>query len=425
MRSALTLAFTLPCLLFFAQTTIEFRILSVNSNVADMDGAFQGNSDPVWTFEMLDDGTNLGSSSHEITENCPGTKTINNVFASRNYNCAFPANFTFRWRGYEDDGWLGNDANTGLQTVPVSSAGLTATNFTTIATYTANAGGDNCSGGNTVTWGVILQYRVTGSFLTNTAPGSVTASSTLIQTGQNVTLTQVGGTTTNGGAVFTWTTGSCNGTVVGTGASITTPVLGTTTYYVKSAGTCSTTCAAITITSSALGVTLSDYYYLCNKDEIEFHWRTESETNNSHFEIQRMEAPEVWKTITSVKGHGNSSIARQYTYSIPNSPENNDHYYRLVQVDKDETKTEYDPFYTACDSGSETLSIYPNPNNGSWSVYPFEKNLQIRSIRNQVGRLVPFEVQDGKIQLINPEAGTYFVELISNGQADIQKVIVQ
>ncbi|WP_300661734.1 T9SS type A sorting domain-containing protein [Fluviicola sp.] len=425
MKSILTGALTLSCFFIFAQTTIEFRILSVSSNVDDMDGFLQGDSDPVWTFEMLDGGTNLGSSYHEITENCPGTKTINKVFASRNYSCALPSNFTFRWSGYEDDGWLGTEANTGLQTISIPAGGFTATGFTTIASYSATASGDRCGGGNTVTWGVTLQYRVSGSFLTNTAPTGINASGTIIQTGQNVTLTQVGGTATNGGAAFTWTTGSCNGTVIGTGTSITTSVSGTTTYYVKASGACPTTCAAITITSSALGVTLSDYYYLCNNNQIAFHWRTESETNNSHFEIQQMEAPNVWKTITSVKGHGNSSVTHSYDFSIPNSSENNDHYYRLVQVDKDEVKTEYDPFYIACDTDSKALSIYPNPNNGSWSVYPFEKNLQIRSVRNQVGKSVAFEAQDGKIQLIHPEAGTYFVELISNGQITIQKVIVQ
>lgn len=424
MRPILTLVCTLLCVLANAQSTIEFRISTVNSNIDDMDGFLAGDSDPVWTFEMLDGGASFGNSNHSITANCPGTRTINNVFASRNYNCALPANFTFRWRGYEDDPF-GTEANTGLQAISIPSGGLTATGFTTIATYTATAGGDNCAGGGTVTWGITLQYRVTGSFLTNTAPTSISASSLLVQTGTNVTLTQVGGTTSAGSAVFNWYTGGCNGTLIGTGTSISPTVPGTTTYYVKSVGTCSTACASITINASALGVSLSDYYYTCSDKNIEFHWQTESESNNSHFLIERMITPDKWEAVAKIKGHGNSSITRKYSFELPNSGESNEQYYRLVQIDTDGKRTEYDPFFASCDANSKTITLYPNPNNGSWSVFPFEKDLQIRAIRNQVGKLVPFELQDGKVQLINPEAGTYFVELISNGKTDIQKVVVQ
>ena len=48
----------------------------------------------------------------------------------------------------------------------------------------------------------------------------------------------------------------------------------------------------------------------------------------------------------------------------------------------------------------------------------------MRSVRNQVGKSILFEVQDGTIQLIHPETGTYFVELISNGQITIQAVFI-
>lgn len=390
-----------------------------------MDGFLQGDSDPRWEAEMLDGATSLGDFDEQMTLNCPGSRPANEVFATTSYNCAMPSNFTFRWRGYEDDGILGSDANTGWQTISIPSAGLTANGYTTIASYTATASGDNCSGGSTVTWGITLQYRVNGNLLTNTAPTAINASSLLVQTGHNVTLTQVGGTTSQGNAAFNWYTGSCNGTFIGTGTSISPTVNGITTYFVKSVGTCSTGCASITINSSALGVALSDYYYLCQEDKLKFYWQTESETNNSYFLIEQLVSEDTWKPVAEIEGHGNSSIARHYTYELPNSKTYNDHYYRLVQVDKNGSRTDYDPFYSSCETNFQALTIYPNPNNGSWSVYPYEKDLQIRSIRNQVGKLVRFEIQDGNIRLTTPETGTYFVEMISNGKAVIQKVVVE
>ncbi|MNY09523.1 hypothetical protein D3C86_1424390 [compost metagenome] len=213
--------------------------------------------------------------------------------------------------------------------------------------------------------------------------------------------------------------------MVGIGPTITTLVNAPTTFYVKSIGTCSTNCTSILINSSALGVTLSDYYYLCSDDEIEFYWQTESETNNSHFTIEQMLGPDSWNTIAEIPGNGTTSISRHYEYKLPVSAANNKQYYRLVQVDKDGKKTVYDPFYATCNTDFKKLTLSPNPNNGTWSVYPFEKDLQIRSVRNQLGKLVPFEQHEGTVQLINPETGVYFVELISKGQTDIQKVVVQ
>src|SRR6185369_12016447 len=55
------------------------------------------------------------------------------------------------------------------------------------------------------------------------------------------------------GATWKWYSGSCGGTPVGTGASLTNvAVNSTTTFYVRAEGTCSTTtCASVTVNISA------------------------------------------------------------------------------------------------------------------------------------------------------------------------------
>jgi len=86
---------------------------------------------------------------------------------------------------------------------------------------------------------------------TSTAPTSISGS-TSICTGGSTTLTQVGGNLANG-AEYKWYSGSCGGTLVGTGNSFTTPVLTSSTlYYVRAEGTCNTTgCASTTVTVSS------------------------------------------------------------------------------------------------------------------------------------------------------------------------------
>lgn len=153
----------------FAQKTVQFRISQVYSDVDDMDGFGAGDSDPQWNYEITDNfGINDGTNTELSGTDCPFWQTLNDQFFSQQYDCQMPANYTFVWRGLEDDG-IGSDANTGNQTVVISGAAvnLNQTNWTSISTYTATAGGDNCSGGGTVTWRVILQYRVLGGSLCN------------------------------------------------------------------------------------------------------------------------------------------------------------------------------------------------------------------------------------------------------------------
>ncbi len=81
-----------------------------------------------------------------------------------------------------------------------------------------------------------------------TSPTSATASQTTISIGQSTTL-QVNGGALNDASNWIWYTGSCGGTQVGTGATLTVSPTTTTTYFVQaSACNVSTTCRSVTIT---------------------------------------------------------------------------------------------------------------------------------------------------------------------------------
>lgn len=88
----------------------------------------------------------------------------------------------------------------------------------------------------------------------STAPGSVTVGTTPICNGQSTTLSVNGGSLGTG-AVWRWYSGSCGGTLVGTGASISVSPTTTTTYFVRAEGTCNTTtCASAGVTVLQLSV---------------------------------------------------------------------------------------------------------------------------------------------------------------------------
>lgn len=80
------------------------------------------------------------------------------------------------------------------------------------------------------------------------APTSATASPTTICEGASSTLSVVGGSLGTG-ATWQWYSGSCGGTAVGTGTSLSVSPVVTTTYFVRAEGTCNTTaCAQVTVT---------------------------------------------------------------------------------------------------------------------------------------------------------------------------------
>jgi hypothetical protein len=90
---------------------------------------------------------------------------------------------------------------------------------------------------------------VSVTVLTNsTAPSSASASTPVICTGSSTTLSVSGGSL-GSGASWAWYTGSCGGTLVGTGASLSVNPTSTTTYFVRAEGTCNTTtCQSVTVT---------------------------------------------------------------------------------------------------------------------------------------------------------------------------------
>ena len=88
----------------------------------------------------------------------------------------------------------------------------------------------------------------------STDPSSASASPNSLCGAGSTTLTVAGGSLGTG-AFWNWYAGSCSGTFVGAGASITVSPSATTTYFVKAQGTCNTTnCVQVTVTVSVPSV---------------------------------------------------------------------------------------------------------------------------------------------------------------------------
>lgn len=134
---------------------------------------------------------------------------------------------------------------------PVGVAGSGLSNTNTPGTFTFYAACSNAPACRTA-----ATFTINGN---STAPTSVSGTGTFCP-GNNVTLTATGGTLASG-ANYEWFTGSCGGTLVGTGNSIVVNPNSTTVYYVRASanGTClPTSCASGTVTMPTPDNTVSN-----------------------------------------------------------------------------------------------------------------------------------------------------------------------
>lgn len=238
------------------QYTVQFRISTVYSNVADMDG-WLNDSDPMWEMDIRDNVSGVYQSfSYERTSiNCVGELTRNTEFFTRSFNCEIP-NFNGRWRGFENDGYvlgiLFSDANTGWQNFNINAANLTVRNGTwaTYQTFEATTSGDRCNSvgaNNRVTWRITLQYKISGTPYTP----QITFNQTTIAACHGNLVNLTGSVTANGA----WTAMLSDGQQIsGNGNqnfSFTVQPNQTTTYSVQNftnTNSCSFTSNAVTVT---------------------------------------------------------------------------------------------------------------------------------------------------------------------------------
>jgi len=147
----------------------------------------------------------------------------------------------------------------------------------------------------------------------STAPTNVSASPSTICAGRSTTLSASGGTDGTG-STLVWYSGSCGGTQVGTGPSITVSPNSTTTYYVRREGGCGapTGCASVTVPVNDVPGpgTVSGPTTLCRGESYIF-----STTDNAtHYNWYATGAPQI--TFT---GNGQPIVAANVRPGTPNS----------------------------------------------------------------------------------------------------------
>lgn len=166
-------------------------------------------------------------------------------------------------------------------------------------------------------------------------------------------------------------------------------------------------------------------------------WATASESNNSHFIIERSADSKSFTGIGSVKGKGNSKAVTNYTFTDETAADfaksaNGIVYYRLTQVDLDGKATYSKVASVLFSNELSGVVVYPNPvvNNLTIANTGIESGVVqiiITDIqgRELVNRSIEMSTTVNKqlVDMSDFEGGIYFVKTILNGKVSNYKVL--
>lgn len=175
---------------------------------------------------------------------------------------------------------------------------------------------------------------------------------------------------------------------------------------------------------SILPIKLLSFEGKSTTEGIHLDWKTVSEINNCHFEIQRGEHPGNFTTIGSLDGAINSTALEEYTFTDRN-PLSTTAYYRLKQVDCD-GKSEYSKIISI-EGTAPRMIIHPNPVSDKIRLNWDKPGIFEVSIWNTAGQEViapqKYNEQAFDIEVSGLNPGIYLLKAVHNGHSYTEKII--
>lgn len=159
---------------------------------------------------------------------------------------------------------------------------------------------------------------------------------------------------------------------------------------------------------------------------VNLEWTTASERNNSHFVLERSSDASNFIKIGDIAGAGTSHEPLEYQFT-DRAPQAGTNYYRLSQIDFDGQKTYFD-IQSVQISSAPKLTIYPNPNKGSFKIQRENEDsvtLQICDIAGRVRWELRTDQRIINIAIPQFENGVYFLTVNDGRVSRTEKVIIR
>lgn len=187
-------------------------------------------------------------------------------------------------------------------------------------------------------------------------------------------------------------------------------------------------------TAIPLPVELATFSAKASNGAVVLEWKTNTELNNYGFEIQRRSDKKEWEKIGFVKGSGNSSSVREYSF-IDKNVGKGYFEYRLKQIDFD-GKYEFSSVASVVlirQNTFELLGNYPNPFNPTTTISFILPDAQFvkLTIYNSLGQQIKVLANgifaagyhEINFDATGLQSGIYFYKLESAGLFETKKMI--
>ncbi|MBK9399241.1 MAG: T9SS type A sorting domain-containing protein [Saprospiraceae bacterium] len=171
------------------------------------------------------------------------------------------------------------------------------------------------------------------------------------------------------------------------------------------------------------------------ENDIQLHWRTESEKDNAGFELQRSENGEDFKTLQFVAGAGTSAEPKEYNFTDKAIRKGQVYYYRLKQTDFNGSFSFSKSVVVRPQSGKlEVGEFFPNPANSqikinislaesnNLQIYLYYPGGQLMRTESRVGNAGEQEIS---LDTNSLAAGIYFVKIVMGDEQVYRKIVIK
>lgn len=180
--------------------------------------------------------------------------------------------------------------------------------------------------------------------------------------------------------------------------------------------------------SNPLPVVLSDFNCQLIYNFVEVRWSTQSEVNSDYFDVERSENGINFYPIERVTAAGNSLTRKSYSIRDYNVAPGFA-YYRLKQVDRDNSFTYYQVCVTEVPNDNNERTLHPNPASTFTAFNLKGKELISLTVMNSIGETMncSHSVSGGKVivNLTSLVPGVYMVETNISGEIQKLKLVIQ
>jgi hypothetical protein len=155
-------------------------------------------------------------------------------------------------------------------------------------------------------------------------------------------------------------------------------------------------------------------------------WTTESESNASHFEVEKSLNSATWSKISEVQAVGNSNRRQDYTFT-DEKINKGANYYRLKMVDRDGS-FQYSKVISTNNNHKGKVNIFPNPAQDLLNItvesYSDEVIVEIFNLNGQ--SIKRSSLSYNRLNISDLSEGMYFVQVSDeNGQILLREKLLK